>query len=60
MAIPFIYDDAISFSEGLAAVKKEGKWGFVDRNGKELDAGTLIRDAGEIIQLEMMKENSVK
>ena len=60
VAIPFIYDDAISFSEGLAAVKKEGKWGFVDRNGKELDAGTLIRDAGEIIPLEMMKENSVK
>ena len=60
VVIPFVYDDATSFSEGYAAVKKNGKWGFVDRNGKELDAGTLIRDAGGIIQFEMMKKNSEK
>lgn len=26
------YDDARRFSEGLAAVKKNGKWGFIDSN----------------------------
>lgn len=24
------YEDAFSFSEGLAAVKKDGKWGYID------------------------------
>lgn len=27
------FDDACSFSEGLAAVEKGGKWGFIDRTG---------------------------
>ena len=34
MVIPFLYDDANSFSEGLAAVLIDGKWGFIDENGK--------------------------
>ena len=34
--IPFIYDDALTFSEGLAPVKKDGKWGCVDKTGKEV------------------------
>ncbi|MBZ5613338.1 MAG: WG repeat-containing protein [Acidobacteriia bacterium] len=33
IAIPLVYDDADSFSEGLAPVKKYGKWGYIDRNG---------------------------
>lgn len=28
------YDDAASFSEGLAAVKKNGQWGYIDTDGK--------------------------
>lgn len=38
--VPCIYDDALPFSEGLAAVcRKEGeteRWGFVDRHGREV------------------------
>lgn len=30
------YEDAKSFSEGLASVKLNGKWGFVDTKGKEV------------------------
>jgi WG containing repeat len=28
------YDDTRDFSEGLAAVQKDGKWGFIDKAGK--------------------------
>jgi hypothetical protein len=31
--IPLLYDRAENFSEGLAAVLRDGKWGFVDRAG---------------------------
>jgi hypothetical protein len=34
VVIPIEYDDAESFSEGLARVKKNGKWGFIDKTGK--------------------------
>ena len=27
------YEDADSFSQGLAAVKKDGKWGYIDMEG---------------------------
>ena len=30
------YDEARSFENGLAAVKKNGKWGFIDKTGKEV------------------------
>ena len=32
--IPLIYDDAWYFSEGLARVYENGKWGFIDKTGK--------------------------
>ena len=32
--IQTIYEEAQSFSNGLAAVKKNGKWGFIDKTGK--------------------------
>lgn len=32
--IPFEYDQASSFSEGLFPVKKNGKWGYVDADNK--------------------------
>ncbi len=35
-AIPCKYDEAGNFSEGLAAVKLDGKWGFIDKTGKEV------------------------
>lgn len=28
------YEDAQAFNEGLAAVKKDGKWGYIDEEGK--------------------------
>lgn len=31
----FIYDDVWKFSEGLAPVLKNGKWGFIDESGEE-------------------------
>ena len=32
VVIPFVYEDATSFSDGLARVKKDGKYGFIDRS----------------------------
>lgn len=32
----FIYDDAMTFSDGLIAVKKDGNWGYIDANGDEI------------------------
>lgn len=32
--IPAIYQQARSFSDGLAAVMQNGKWGFIDKNNK--------------------------
>ncbi len=34
IVIPCQYDEAKSFSYGLAAVKTGDKWGYIDRNGK--------------------------
>ena len=34
--IPFIYDDARNFSESLAKVEKDYKYGFIDKIGKEI------------------------
>ena len=31
--IDLVWDDALSFSEGLAAVKKDGKWGYINQTG---------------------------
>ncbi len=32
VVIPVQFDQALGFSEGLAAVEKDGKWGFIDKN----------------------------
>jgi hypothetical protein len=32
-AIPYIYDHVWDFSEGMAAIHQDGKWGFIDRTG---------------------------
>ena len=32
-AIPFQFEDARPFHDGLAPVKKDGKWGFIDKQG---------------------------
>lgn len=31
--VPFIYDSAFDFHEGMAGVMKDGKWGFIDEGG---------------------------
>ena len=36
VVIPCIYDYAMSFNEGLAAVEKDDKWGCIDQTGKEV------------------------
>ena len=36
MAVPFRYDKAEMFREGLAAVQRNGKWGFIDQKGNEI------------------------
>lgn len=35
-AVPFIYDEACDFNQGLALVYKDEKYGCVDKNGKEI------------------------
>ena len=32
-----VYDDAMPFKDGCAAVNNNGKWGFIDENGKVLE-----------------------
>jgi WG containing repeat len=34
VAIPLIYELALSFGNGMAPVKKAGKWGYIDRDGQ--------------------------
>jgi hypothetical protein len=34
LVIPFIFDGAEDFSEGLAAVKVKDRWGYIDKTGK--------------------------
>ena len=34
LSIPFIYDEAYNFNEGLAAVRTNDKWGFIDPAGQ--------------------------
>lgn len=33
LLFPFQYEDAFRFKEGLAPVKKNGKWGYIDKSG---------------------------
>jgi len=40
------YDDAYAFSEGLAAVKINGKWGFINHNGVEIIPPVKYEKAG--------------
>jgi hypothetical protein len=34
--VPCVFEDAEDFSEGRAAVKKDGRWGYIDRDGREV------------------------
>ncbi len=34
--VPCKYDDVEDFVEGLAAVKLDGKWGYIDTTGREV------------------------
>ena len=40
-----VYEDAKSFSKGLAAAREDGKWGYIDRNGAWIIPPTF-EDAG--------------
>lgn len=54
-AIPCQYDDAGDFSEGLARVKLNGKWGFIDKTGREAvpcqydDAGSFSEGLAAVL-----------
>ena len=49
LAIPQLFDTAANFSEGLAAVKQDGRFGFIDRSGKMvLKANNYIPYSGYI------------
>lgn len=34
--IPFIYEEATSFSEGIAGVKVDNKWGYINKKGETI------------------------
>ena len=56
-----LYESAISFSEGIAAVKKDGKWGFIDKDNAiivpcEYDEVTANYTDGKG---ELKKENTI-
>ena len=46
--VSLIYDfvSVSGFSEGLCGVKKDGKWGFIDKTGKEVVPVGLYDDVG--------------
>lgn len=52
-----VFDDALTFSGGLAAVKVGEKWGFVDTAGKQVippkfDAAYYFRDGVAVVELD--------
>jgi len=54
--IPLTYDDAGFFSEGLAAVKLDDKWGYIDATGKvvipfEYDYASYFRDGEAFVEI---------
>lgn len=55
MSVPAKYEDADSFSEGLAAIYSKGKWGYIDKTGKE-----VIKPIYYSIEPESFKEESVE
>ena len=34
--IPFLYEELLQYSEGLLPVKKEGKWGFINKDNQTI------------------------
>ncbi len=46
--INYYYDNVYDFSDGLAVVKKNGKYGYIDKTGKLLNL-TAARDVQKII-----------
>jgi hypothetical protein len=36
LVVPLIYDEALTFSEGMAAVMQNFKWGYIDSTGKTI------------------------
>lgn len=49
-----VYEDAKSFSEGLAAVKKDGKWGYINKKGEivitpEYDTARSFKDGFAVV-----------
>jgi TonB family protein len=51
IVIPYQFEDADDFYEGLAAVKLEGKWGFIDKTGKMIISNQfeLVRNFSDLV-----------
>jgi hypothetical protein len=55
LVIPYQYDHATGFSDGLALVKKDGKFGYIDQQGKlvigfRFDYATPFRDGAATVK----------
>ncbi|MEO7098594.1 MAG: WG repeat-containing protein [Luteolibacter sp.] len=50
IVIPLKYEGAYDFHEGLAAVRKDGKYGFIDKNGDLRIPHIFIITEGEFLQ----------
>ncbi|MCB0532708.1 MAG: WG repeat-containing protein [Lewinellaceae bacterium] len=60
IAIPFDFDDAEQFSEGLAPVKKGDSWGFIDTSGKTA-IPFIYDEVGEFVNhLAVVEKDSFK
>ncbi len=55
VVIPFLYEDALEFSEGYAAVKQNGSWGYIDVSGKTMisfhfsSASNFVEGRAEVV-----------
>ena len=55
------YDDAFSFSEGLAEVKLNGKWGFIDKKGNFVvkpqyaDCTSFMKPSQSLVKMELKR-----
>lgn len=57
--IPCIYDATCAFSEGLAAVQKDGVWGFVDKKGNST-FDIQNEDAKKLVQAQIKEEQRME
>ena len=60
VVIPCIFDYARNFSQGLAAVQRNGKWGFIDKTGRQVIRCVYDSVEDFVHDLSLVKFNSTK